>query len=240
MERPMNKLFRLILVFMLFIAGIGLMMPGYHLLKARLAQSLLEDAWQVSVSQNLLASNQELVAENKPWPWADTWPVAKLTILKSQNLAGSTMPNYHELESFIVLADASGESLAFGPGMMTSHVMPGDKGNSLIAAHRDTHFSILKDVSINDRMLVERQDGTVINFEVDDVRVVDSRRQKPVVNIDEYRMTLVTCFPFDMEVKNPTLRLLVSGKKVAPQNFEDHVMLEGVMQENVMLESYTF
>ena len=39
----------------------------------------------------------------KPWSWADTWPVARVEV-----------PRLYK--SAIVLAGASGQSLAFGPG----------------------------------------------------------------------------------------------------------------------------
>lgn len=229
----MNKVFRGAMILLLVFAGMSLLMPGYYLVKARLAQNMLEDAWEMSQADkgSRVKSNQVKPGRmgieqiQKPWPWADTWPVAKLTLLKSKHQPESIIPQYEELDSFIVLANASGESLAFGPGLLTSDLMPGEKGNSLIAAHRDTHFAMLKNISINDRMVIERQDGTTINFEVDDIRVIDSTLQKPVVNIDEFRMTLVTCFPFDMEVKDPKLRLLVSGKKVTPHNQDNYVVL---------------
>ena len=62
--------------------------------KAMLAQSLLETAWSET-----LRTGKEV----KPWPWADTWPVARLTVPR----LGIRR---------IVLAGASGSSLAFGPG----------------------------------------------------------------------------------------------------------------------------
>ena len=41
--------------------------------KARIAQVLLELAWQ----QSLISGGEKTV---KPWSWADTWPVARLEV----------------------------------------------------------------------------------------------------------------------------------------------------------------
>ena len=73
--------------------------------KAKFAQVLLEDAWQKT-----LITQQPI----KPWPWADTWPVGRLSA-PAQN------------QSLIVLAGASGEALAFGPGHLSRSATPGSE-----------------------------------------------------------------------------------------------------------------
>lgn len=202
-----HKIIRLLIGLLLLFAVFWLLTPVYYFAKAGVAQYLLEDAWESGVIENKPAQ--------KPWPWADTWPVAKLTLLKAKNNSGVLSAEFKKLDSFIVLADASGESLAFGPGLLTRNLMPGEKGNSLIAAHRDTHFSILKKMLVNDKILVELADGSQVSFMIDDIRIIDSTLENPLIDIDEYRLTLVTCYPFNMQVKNPKLRLLVSGVKTS-------------------------
>ena len=77
-------------------------------LKAELAQYLLlEKAW----TRTLQGENQV-----KPWPWADTWPVARLQL-----------PKYGI--DLIVLSGASGRTLAFGPGHVSTSAQPGTKGD---------------------------------------------------------------------------------------------------------------
>ena len=76
--------------------GLGLWQAGesaYIEAKAWLAQDLLEDAWAKT-----LGGAQQV----KPWSWADTWPVARLQA-----------PDLNI--DRIVLAGASGRTLAFGP-----------------------------------------------------------------------------------------------------------------------------
>ena len=77
-----------------------------------------------------------------PWPWADTWPVARL---KSAS---------REVD-LIVLAGGSGRTLAFGPGHLSASAMPGEIGNTVIAGHRDTHFRFLRGVEKGELLSIE-------------------------------------------------------------------------------------
>jgi sortase A len=90
--------------------------------KAWVAQELMQRAWR-------RAERGE--SRPVPWPWADTWPVARLSAKGG------------EIE-LIVLAGGSGRTLAFGPGHLSASALPGEFGNSVIAGHRDTHFQFLQ------------------------------------------------------------------------------------------------
>src|SRR5262249_43220673 len=98
--------------------------------KALLAQILLERAFAQT-----LASGHDV----KPWPWADTWPVARITVPRLGRSA-------------IVLAGASGQALAFGPGHVERTPQAGEEGTAIYSAHRDTHFAFLGDVMIGDEI----------------------------------------------------------------------------------------
>src|SRR5690606_31012977 len=89
----------------------------------------------------------------KPWSWADTWPVARISIPK---LGASA----------IALAGSSGQALAFGPGHLADTPEAGEPGTAVYAAHRDTHFAILRDVAADDVIEVERADGRAFRFRV--------------------------------------------------------------------------
>ncbi|WP_444997231.1 class GN sortase [Aliikangiella sp. IMCC44359] len=197
----MQKTFKVTAFILIFTGLLGVAEKGYYQVKAEVAQTLLEKAWQ--------NSKRETSQNFKPWPWADVWPILKLSLLKSTQQKSNNVS-----ASFIVLSDTSGESLAFGPGLLTANILPGDFGNSLIAAHRDTHFSHLADVNINDLIKIELKDGSLLYFKVDELLIVDSNVTKPIVDLDEKRITLVTCYPFDVNVTNTPLRLLVSGIKI--------------------------
>ncbi len=172
--------------------GVGLWQFGAGVAihaKAMLAQVLLERAWQRTRAGE---------AEAKPWPWADTWPVARLT---ATGLDGWVY----------VLADASGRSLAFGPGHVAGTAAPGAPGNSLIAAHRDTHFRFLQVLAADGQVTLETADGKTQSFRVIDKRVVDTRRTQMVEPSDAPMLTLVTCYPFDAIAPGGPLRYVVTA-----------------------------
>jgi len=164
----------------------------YIYAKAQLAQYLLASAWQES-----RRTHQPV----KPWSWADTWPVAKLEV------------SAHNID-LIVLAGDTGRTLAFGPGYNLASVRPGDLGNSIISAHRDTHFKFLQHVKLNDEIVIETQQGTRKRFTVNNIHIVDTRNATIPINDDMAMLTLVTCFPFDAIEAGGPLRYVVEASEV--------------------------
>jgi len=158
--------------------------------KAWAAQELMHRAWQRSESGEKQAA---------PWPWADTWPVARLSAKSG------------EVE-LIVLEGGSGRTLAFGPGRLSASSMPGENGNTVIAGHRDTHFSFLRDVEIGESLVVETVEGDKHLYKVVGIDVVDSRRGSLLLDTDEPFLSLVTCYPFDARDSGGPLRYVVTAK----------------------------
>jgi sortase A len=160
--------------------------------KAWLAQELMQRAWlRINAGEDRAS----------PWPWADTWPVARLTA------------ESHGID-LIVLAGGSGRTLAFGPGHLGASAMPGTVGNSIIAGHRDTHFSFLRDVEHGERLGIETTAGRRFAYEVVDMQVVDSRKGSLVLDTDLAMLTLVTCYPFDALEAGGPLRYVVTARRV--------------------------
>ncbi|WJG09154.1 class GN sortase [Aliiglaciecola sp. LCG003] len=157
---------------------------GYIHVKAVLAQYLIEDAWNQS-----LASGQPV----SPWAWADTYPVAKLTLAQ---------------EDFYVLSGASGRVLAFGPGHMSSTSMPGEQGNAVISGHRDTHFAILQKLQVGDVITTETAKHKS-RYEVADIRIAHQSQVELTESTGDNVLTLITCYPFAGIEPNPELRYVV-------------------------------
>lgn len=158
--------------------------------KAWLAQELMQRAWLRG------SGGAERPA---PWPWADTWPVARLTARSG------------EIE-LIVLAGGSARTLAFGPGHLSASAAPGATGNTVIAGHRDTHFSFLRDVEIGESLVLETPAGARHLYKVIGIEVVDSRRGSLLLDTDEPFLSLVTCYPFDATEPGGPLRFVVTAK----------------------------
>ena len=162
--------------------------------KASLAQVLIGAAWR---------REQAGSSSARPWPWADTRPLAQLTFGE-----GANAPR------FMVLEGSSGRNLAFGPAHDPASVMPGEAGNSVIEGHRDTHFALLRNVGVGDTLQVKTLAGRDIAFSVTSVRIVDSRRTRISLHADGPRLTLVTCYPFDAVVPGGPLRLIVTADRM--------------------------
>lgn len=157
--------------------------------KAWLAQDLMQRAWvRTGMGQ----------ARATPWPWADTWPVARLTAR-----SGAI--------DLIVLAGGSGRTLAFGPGHLSASAMPGEVGNAVIAGHRDTHFRFLQSIESGERLNLELSNGRKHVYEVVAVDIVDSRKGALRLDTDDAMLSLVTCYPFAAREAGGPLRYVVTA-----------------------------
>lgn len=169
------------------LAGLTLVGQGAWIhVKALLAQVLLERAFADSI-----ATGRDV----KPWFWADTWPVARITVKRLNATA-------------IVLAGSSGQALAFGPGHVELTSDAGERGVAVYSAHRDTHFRFLREAVIGDEIAVTRRDGLTFRYRVDGTSVVrfDASGIDPLANGHE--LVLSTCWPLDGATPGP-MRYLV-------------------------------
>jgi sortase A len=155
--------------------------------KAWLAQRLIASAWDHARSTGRAM---------KPWPWADTYPVARIDAPRQG-------------ETLMVLSGASGRTLAFGPGHVDGTPLPGAQGNSVVSGHRDTHFAFLRDLRKGDALLVQSANGNTARYVISASEVVHRKDMRVVLDAGDDRITLVTCFPFDSPVPGGPLRYVV-------------------------------
>ncbi len=126
----------------------------FILVKAAVAQILLHRAWDTTLAGG---------AQVRPWPWADTWPVARLRLPDQDT-------------ELIVLAGVSGQALAFGPGHVSGTAPPGETGISMIGGHRDTHLAVLADIRVGHRVEIQRADGKRRRYRVAAMSIADARQ----------------------------------------------------------------
>ena len=158
------------------LAGVWQLGGGLYIhAKAMLAQVLVRSAWE-----RTLAGGRQA----RPWPWADTWPVARLTA-PEQNV------------DLYVLAGANGRTIAFGPGYVFGTALPGAEGNSVIGGHRDTHLRFLRDTRIGSEIRVQRADGAWRRYRVEAAAVLEREDLWITRQDGPTRLTLVTCYPFN-------------------------------------------
>jgi len=189
--------FKKLLVLFCFFIGTSLVVEGGWIhAKALLAQQLIGRAWFESL---------ELGKPVKPWPWADTWPVARL---ESKRLG----------VDLYVLSGGHGSALAFGPGLLQGVDHQGADNQRveyqdqpiIMAGHRDTHFDFLKKLQKQDELLFTDQLGNRRSYTVTALKVEDSKRQQ--LQVDGMQLVLVTCYPFEAIRAGGSLRYVVRAK----------------------------
>ncbi|MFV0278723.1 MAG: class GN sortase [Parahaliea sp.] len=184
-ERPRY----LLVVALLLVALQQFGSAGLIYAKAALAPLLVQRAWAATLN-----SNGQV---HKPWPWADTWPVARLLVPELG------------VDQF-VLTGATGNALAFGPGLDAAGAAPGEGGTAVIAGHRDTHFRFLQRMEPSMLLWLELPCGRRQQFRVSGAQVVDSRQAAAMPSRQgPSRLELVTCYPFDALRAGGPLRYVI-------------------------------
>lgn len=159
--------------------------------KGRMAQRLLTRAWIRAEAGDMKA---------RPWPWADTRPVARLEV---PSLA----------VDLIVLEGAHARTLAFGPGHVAASSLPGEPGTVILTGHRDTHFRFLRRLHPGDELRIRVPGGTPHRYDVVETGVVDSRSTSIARTLEQPSLVLVTCYPFDAVLPGGPLRYVVIAVK---------------------------
>ncbi|HIP52363.1 MAG TPA: class GN sortase [Campylobacterales bacterium] len=188
------KFFKLLPWISLVLALLFFSKSGYLYLKSELAQVFIAKAWQ----QVLIDAN---LTQAKPWSWADTYPIAKIT------------SNKHN-KSLYILEGTSGEALAFGPGHYEGTALPAADGDSVIAGHRDSHFSFLRDVKIGDTFSVQNYKKAEALYLINEIKIIDSAKNNIEIKENTNRLQLITCYPFDAISSGGSLRYIVYAKRM--------------------------
>lgn len=161
--------------------------------KGFVAQKLIAIAWQRDMGHR---------SSRAPWPGADLRPVARLSV-----------PARHV--DLFVMDDASRRSLAFGPGLVAGTAVPPHAGNTVIVAHRDTHFTFLRRVAVGDEIDLQAANGAAVRYRVREATVVDRDDTGVMESDGGTRLTLITCYPFDAVRPGTRLRYVVVADRVA-------------------------
>jgi len=181
---------RMLVVFLLLLATVLLGDGCWIRIKAILAQVLLQRAWQQTMIHGRTV---------KAWPWADTWPVARLRI---QRLGVDA----------IVLEGDSGAVLAFGPGHLPASAQPAEEGNCVLAGHRDTSFAFLAAIQKGDILSVQGTGGKERTYRIMST-VVERYDHLFLDDSTSAWLTLITCYPFNSPVPGGPLRFIAFAKE---------------------------
>jgi sortase A len=128
--------------------------------------------------------------------------VARLTIPRLQG-------EWHVVEG------AEEASLRLGPGHVTGTAFPGEKGNCVIAGHRDTQFRKLKDIRQGDEIVLRAGSGES-RYKVTGWEIVKPTNTHVLNATPNAVLNLITCYPFYYVGHAPS-RFIVHAEMVGPE-----------------------
>ena len=185
--KPRKKLL-VILSVILAIAGLIFLFLAFKIeIKARVAQYLLNNAWNKTI---------ETGDEYEPWPGFDGYPILKLSI-----------PKFNLQQ--IVLSNTSGQSLAFGPSFHPETYLPKENKITAISSHRDSHGYYIRDLKINDFVILEDKQNNKFTYKVINFKIINVEDKDLQFNKMSNQLLLITCYPFDAIISGTNLRYIV-------------------------------
>jgi LPXTG-site transpeptidase (sortase) family protein len=110
----------------------------------------------------------------------------------------------------IVVEGTSWKKLRIGPGRIIATAQPGEIGNSVITAHRDTFFRHIYALNKGDEIVI-RRNGEILRFAVTGKRIVQPSDVSVLRQTKEPTLTLITCYPTYYIGPAPE-RLIVTAK----------------------------
>jgi sortase A len=115
------------------------------------------------------------------------------------------------LDVDVVVAEGSSDSvLRKAVGRVERSASPGERGNIVLAGHRDTFFRPLSKIRRGDLIVLESGAGTQ-RYRVEWTRVVDPTDVHALRQSGYPALTLVTCYPFQY-VGSAPLRFVVRAR----------------------------
>ena len=94
----------------------------------------------------------------------------------------------------MVVEGTSRKQLLVGLGHIKQTAAPGEVGNSVITAHRDTFFRHIHELDKGDELVVERG-GQIYRYEVTGKKIVEPQDLSVLRQGNDKRLTLITCYP---------------------------------------------
>jgi sortase A len=160
------------------------------------------EAWDHAEAKAAVAlARSAALHHGKREPIVDGAPVARLVIPRL------------DLDD-IVLEGVGDDELNAGPGHLPGSAFPGERGNSVISAHRDRHFNHFDLLQTGDTITTES--GTIRQTWVVVAKRVVDKDAPALFRTTEPTLTLTTCWPIRYLGPAPE-RLIVTAKPVAPR-----------------------
>ncbi len=175
----------------LFIIAISIIILQFDQnIRAWIANNLLHTAW---------VRTQSSGRQVEPWPWANTLPLARLSLPKL------------DLERIVLSITNDGMS-AFALGHSKNSVLPGEFGNSVLnIVHRNTLLNFVKILKLGDILVLESLHSGRWHYQVSAIYIVGKTETNLVEPSLNRRLTLVSCYPCN---NTDTQRYVVIAEEV--------------------------
>jgi sortase A len=185
---------------LIVLGALLLSFAGTRYAHGALRQDAARRAWEAAQAQSaFVGMNAALDASGVGAPWAIGSPIARVII---------PVLGLDE----IVMEGVGDEELNAGPGHLPGSVLPGERGNSVISAHRDRHFSRLGALQVGDEITTETAPARRMKWIVISRRVVGSG-EPALFSTPDPTLTLTTCWPIRYVGTAPE-RLIITAKPV--------------------------
>ena len=157
------------------------------------------EAWDAQAAARAVAAARASASSAAaPEPLVDGAPVAHLVIPKIG------------LDQ-IVLEGVDGDDLNAGPGHVPGSALPGERGNAVVSAHRDRHFSHFGDLAVGDTIVTE-SNGHRDVWSIVARKVID-KDAPALFHTPDATLTLTTCWPIRYFGTAPE-RLIFTAKPI--------------------------
>ena len=153
-----------------------------------------------------------------PGPVVTNPPVVRTT--PKPSFAPHTSPVYGHAFTLTILGTnipvsigVDNATLDKTPGWLETSAYPGEEGVCVVYGHRNrNHFQVLKDVDFGDTITVTLADGTVLNYTVESIRILEADEELRVPFISGQHLMLTTCYPFYYTGHAPQKYVLIAVK----------------------------
>ena len=164
----------LIKTLLLVTGGLLCLHASWLPIKGWLSEQLISYSWHQTIN---------LKQKIKPWPWADTYPIAELSFERLN-------------KRVVVLNGGDPTTLAFSAGAIAPFNQAISAQPFIVAGHRDSHFSFLDEVVMDDIISLADKYGQSQLYQVEAINIVDASTGKLPVLADDSPLILITCYPF--------------------------------------------
>jgi len=186
-----------LLALAVFFLGTAFYIPA----KAMLSQQLLERAWS-----RTLAGRGQI---SKPWPWASSWPVARLRIPR------------HAVDEIVQEgAVVAGPKHDRGTGLYST--VDRNSGAIMIKAAGGKDAHLFGSLALGDYLQLQDETGVFFNYRVEDLQIIDTRYAAVSMPHDGKWLMLIVRFPFGADSPDSGKRYVISAINASRQNNPTH------------------